>query len=380
MPGIYLDNNATTAVDPQVVQVMIPYFSTEYGNPSSRHWAGDNVRHAVEIARSQLAEFLHCRPAEVFFTSGGSESLNTAIKGMAAMRRNRGRHIVTTRVEHAAVFNTCRYLERKGFRVTYLGVDADGLLDLDALAASLTDETILITAMFANNETGVLFPVNQIGALAAERGIPFLCDGVQAIGKLPIDLSNLPIDLLAVSGHKFYGPKGIGALIVRGGLRLRPLIHGGGQERELRSGTENVPGIVGLGEACRLAAAALATEPARLRSLRNHLEAGLMESLAGVTRNGHPELRLPNTSNLSFDGVFAARLLEELNRLGVAASAGSACSSHSKASSRVLAAMGRSAAAVQGAVRFSLGRNTSKADADSLLEILPPLVKKLRRI
>lgn len=379
MRHIYLDHNATTAAHPRIVEALLPFFTEEFGNPSSRHWAGEPVRQALAEARAGVAGLLNCQPAEITFTSGGSEALNLALKGVAAARRGRGRHIVTTRVEHAAVYNTCRALEREGYRVTYLDVDGDGLLDPAALEAALSDETILIAAMYANNETGVLLPIREIGALAAERGIPLLCDAVQAVGKLPIDLGSLPVDLLALSGHKFYGPKGSGALVVRRGLRLRPLIHGGGQERELRSGTENVPAIVGLGAACRLAALALETEPTRQRALRDRLEAGLLTNLAGVTLNGHPELRLPNTTNLSFAGVAASQLLAELNHLGVAASAGSACSSNSKATSRVLAAMGRDAAEVRGAVRFSLGRTTTREEIDYVLEVLPPLVERLRR-
>jgi cysteine desulfurase len=379
MHRIYLDHNATTAAHPQVVQALLPFYEEEFGNPSSGHWAGRNVRQAVEEARTRVASLLRCTSSEVFFTSGGSESLNTALKGVATARRNRGRHIVTTRVEHAAVFNTCRYLEREGFRVTYLDVDGDGLLDPGEVAAALTDETILVAAMYANNETGVLFPVAEVGSLAAARGIPFLCDAVQAAGKIPLDLSVFPVDLLALSAHKLYGPKGVGALVVRNEVRLRPLVHGGGQERDRRSGTENVPAIVGFGRACQLAGETLATEPARQRALRDRLEDGLLNKLVGVTRNGHAGRRLPNTANLSFAGISAARLLEELDRLWVAASAGSACSSNSRATSRVLAAMGRDAAAVQGAVRFSLGRTTTKADIDYVLEVVPPLVDGLRR-
>jgi cysteine desulfurase len=379
MHRIYLDHNATTAAHPQVVQALLPFYEEEFGNPSSGHWAGRNVRQAVEEARTRVASLLRCTSSEVFFTSGGSESLNTALKGVAAARRNRGRHIVTTRVEHAAVFNTCRYLEREGFRVTYLDVDGDGLLDPGDVAAALTDETILVAAMYANNETGVLFPAAEVGSLAAARGIPFLCDAVQAAGKIPLDLSVLPVDLLALSAHKLYGPKGVGALVVRNEVRLRPLVHGGGQERDRRSGTENVPAIVGFGRACQLAGETLVTEPARQQALRDRLEDGLMNRLVGVTRNGHAGRRLPNTANLSFAGISAPRLLEELDRLWVAASAGSACSSNSRATSRVLAAMGRDAAAVQGAVRFSLGRTTTKADIDYVLEVVPPLVDGLRR-
>jgi cysteine desulfurase len=378
MRHIYLDNNATTPVHPAVIEALLPFYRNNFGNPSCSHWAGRSVRQALHQAREQVAALVNCDPAEVVFTSGGSESLNMAIKGVVAARRAQGNHIITTRVEHSAVFNSCRYLEREGCRVTYLDVDSSGMLDLEALQAAINDTTILIAAMYANNETGTLFPVEQIGALAAGRGICCLSDSVQAVGKLPIDFSKSGLNFMTISGHKLYAPKGVGALIIKGGTHLRPLIHGGGQERNRRAGTENITGIVALGKACELAGATLASDAARIRGLRDRLEQGVRERITDVTTNGHPEQRLPNTLNLSFNGVYAEQLLDQLDRHGVAASAGSACSTGSRELSRVLAAMGMNDAMIRSSVRFSLGRETSVEEIDHVLEILPGLVGELR--
>lgn len=378
MRKIYLDNNATTPVHAEVLEAMLPYFSEDFGNPSCVHWAGVNVRKAVNKAREQVASLVNCSPSEIVFTSGGSESVNTAIKGIAAARRKDGSHLVSTMVEHPAVFNSVRHLEKEGFRTTFLKVGGDGMLDLAELKGALTDDTILITAMYANNETGVIFPIREIGEFAAARGIGFVCDTVQAVGKVPISFRDLPVDALTVSGHKLHGPKGIGALIVRSGLRIPPLIHGGPQEKNRRAGTENVPGIVGLGKACEMARTDLEKESARIRSLRDTLERGILETIPDVKVNGHPEKRLPNTLNISFTGVYVELLLAEFDRNGVAVSAGSACSAESREVSRVLTAMGLDAATARSTIRFSLGRENTREDIDDMLTLLPPVIERLR--
>lgn len=378
MRKIYLDNNATTPVHAEVLDAMLPFFREDFGNPSSTHWAGGNVRQAVNRAREQVAALVNCSPSEVVFTSGGSESVNTAIKGIAAARRKDGSHLVSTMVEHPAVFNSVRHLEKEGFRTTFLKVGGDGMLDLAELKGALTDDTILVSAMYANNETGVIFPIGEIGEFAAARGIGFVCDTVQAVGKVPISFRDLPVDALTVSGHKLHGPKGIGALIVRSGLRIPPLIHGGPQEKNRRAGTENVPGIVGLGKACEMARTDLEKEGARIRSLRDTLERGILETIPEVKVNGHPEMRLPNTLNISFTGVYVELLLAEFDRNGVAVSAGSACSAESREVSRVLTAMGMDAATARSTIRFSLGRENTREDIDDMLTLLPPVIERLR--
>jgi cysteine desulfurase len=357
---------------------MLPFYRESFGNPSSTHWAGKSVKGAVEKARMQVASLVNCASAEVVFTSGGSESINTGIRGVAAARRARGNHIISTLVEHSAVFNSCRSLEKEGFRVTYLGVDSEGMLDLDALASAVTEQTILIAAMYANNETGVIFPAHEIGAIASERGVCFMCDAVQAVGKVPVDFKSLRANLMAISGHKLYAAKGVGALIVREGTQFRPLILGGPQERNRRAGTENVAGIVGFGKACEIAEASLHYEGERICTLRDRMERGIEATISDVRRNGHPIRRLPNTSNLSFGNVYAELLLEELDKKGIAVSAGSACSAGSREQSRVLSAMGLDGASMRSAVRISYGRENSENDLDCLLGLLPGMVKKIR--
>jgi len=378
MKRIYLDNNATTPVHPEVIDAMLPFFREDFGNPSSTHWAGVNVRQAINRAREQVAALVNCSPSEVVFTSGGSESVNMAIKGIAAARRKKGSHIISTMVEHPAVFNSVRHLEREGFRSTFLTVDGDGMLDAGELRAAIDDDTILISAMYANNETGVIFPVREIGELAVERGVSIVCDTVQAVGKVPISFRDLSVDVFTVSGHKLHGPKGIGALIVRSGLRISPLIHGGPQEKNRRAGTENVPGIVGLGKACEMARLDLEEEGLRIRSLRDMLERGILETIPDVKVNGHPGKRLPNTLNISFRGVYVELLLAEFDRNGVAVSAGSACSAESREVSRVLTAMGLDGATARSTIRFSLGRENCREDIDYLLAFLPPVIQRLR--
>jgi len=379
MRKIYLDNNATTPVHAAVLDAMLPFFREDFGNPSSVHWAGSNVKKAVNRAREQVAALVNCSPSEVTFTSGGSESVNMAIKGIVASRRKDGFHLISTMVEHPAVFNSCRSLEREGLRTTFLGVDGYGMLDLGELESTFLDTTILVSAMYANNETGVTFPIRKIGEIAAEKGVCFMCDTVQAIGKVPINFKDLPVDALTISGHKLHAPKGIGAIIIRSDIRLPPLIHGGPQERNRRAGTENVPGIVGLGKACEMAQNDLEYEATRIRSLRDSLEKGILASIPDVKVNGHPEKRLPNTLNISFKGVFVEYLLAEFDRNGVAVSAGSACSAESREVSRVLTAMGLDSATASSTIRFSLGRENTREDIDFVLTLLPPLIERLRK-
>jgi cysteine desulfurase len=375
---VYLDNNATTPVHPAVLEALLAFYGEKFGNPSSIHWAGRRVKGELETARERVADLLHCDPAEVVFTSGGTEADNMAIKGVASALRNRGNHIITTGTEHPAVLASCLYLEQQGFEITRLGVDGEGVPDMAELEAAIIDRTILISAMFANHETGTLLPVEHIGAIAAGRKIYFHCDAVQAVGKVPVDFRRLNISLLALSGHKFSAPKGVGALLVRKGVKLAPLMHGGPQERNRRAGTENMAGIVALGKACELAIATITAESERVAGLRNRLEEGLLEEIPQLKVNGKRTSRLPNTVNLSFRDVAADSLLVNLDLQGIAASSGSACASGTLKASPVLAAMGVEPAYAQGAVRFSLGRETTAADIDYVLQVLPGIVERLR--
>jgi len=375
---IYLDHNATTPVHPEVVEALLPFLRGKYGNPSSIHWAGRAVKGAVEEAREQVAALVGCEPGEVVFTSSGTEADNMAIKGVAAALGGRGSHIVTTQVEHPAVANPCLYLESHGFEVTRLPVDRDGLLDLERLEAAITDRTILISAMAANNETGVLFPVREIGEIALRRRVPFHCDGVQAAGKIPLSVKDDGISLLALSGHKLSAPKGVGALVVRRGVKCHPLIHGGSQERNRRGGTENVAGIVAFGRACAIARETMRDEMARLKVLRDRLEGGILARVPGARVNGHRELRLPTTTTITIPGVEADSLLMALDLEGIAVSSGSACSSGTLKPSPVLAAMGRTPEEARGAVRFSLGRGNTDGEIDRVLAVLPAIVARLR--
>jgi cysteine desulfurase len=375
---IYLDHNATTPLHPEVLDAMLPFLRDSYGNPSSGHWAGNAARRAIELGRERVATFLGCEPGEVIFTSCATESNNMAIKGVAAALRQRGNHIITTRVEHPSVLSPCVYLDNSGFRVTCLDVDAEGMLDLGELEAAITDQTILISVMYANNETGTIFPVEEIGAIAASHGICFHCDAVQAVGKLPIDCSRLGLNLLSLSGHKLNAPKGVGALIARRGTRVHPLLHGGSQEKSRRSGTENVAGIVALGKACDIALRSMAEESSRLLALRKRLERELTEKIPHVSLNGHPARRLPNTAHISFPFVEPDALVRELDQQGIAVSSGSACSSGALKGSHVLAAMGLDPDTAISHVRFSLGMGNSDEDLDNLLALLPGLVTRLR--
>jgi cysteine desulfurase len=373
---IYLDYNATTPLDPAVVEAMRPYLETEFGNPSSSHWYGIAPRKAVEAARRQVAELLHCEPGEIIFTSGGTESNNQAILGTARSMRGKGRHIITSRIEHPAVLEVCRYLEKEGVATTYLPVDGHGRVDPDDVQKAIRPDTILITIMHANNEVGTIQPIDEIAQLAEARGIVLHTDAAQSIGKIPVDVQRLGVDLLSVAGHKLYAPKGIGALYIRKGIRLEKFCHGAGQERGLRAGTENVAGIVGLGQACQIAGRDLASQMSRLRSLRDLLHAGLAAEIREMKLNGHPDQRLPNTLSLSFKGLAANRILEQIG-LDVAASAGAACHSDTVQVSHVLEAMELPIEWAAGTLRFSVGRMTSEAQIQHAVKVVAAAVASL---
>lgn len=376
---IYLDNNATTAIAPEVFETMLPYLTDFYGNPSSMHRVGAKAATAMKAAREKAAAFLHGRESEIVFTSGGTEGNNAAIRGVLEIDSDK-RHIVTSQTEHSSVLELCKYLEKNGYRVTYLGVDDGGQLDLTELADSLTEDTALVTLMVANNETGVLFPIDDIIQIVKPRGIPLHVDAVQAVGKIPVDLRMTEVDLLTLSAHKFHGPKGVGLLYTRRGTRVRPFILGGGQEKGRRSGTENVAGIVGLGRAFDLAEDYLNHGVEMTRRLRNRLEAGILSRIPSARREGVAELRLPNTSCLSFENVEGEAILLLLDEIGICASTGSACTTGALEPSHVLKAMGVPPERAQGSIRFSLSRYTTIAEIERVLEELPPIIFRLGRL
>lgn len=381
MPVIYLDNNATTAPAPEVVEAMLPFLREWYGNPSSVHRFGQRSRQAIDEARHQIAQLVNCADTELLFTGGGTESINTAIRGMLAARAPRNR-IVTSTVEHSATRELCTQLAREGAEVVEVPVDHEGLLDLERLGEALTPQTALLTLLWANNETGVLFPVERIAALAKERGILFHCDATQAIGKIPVDVRALGFDAMSLASHKFHGPKGVGSLFLRRGLRLRPLIIGGPQERNRRGGTENVPGIVGMGCAARLAKEALgeAAVTGRIVELRNRLEGRILASIPDTSVNGTTAARLPNTTNIGFARLEAEAILLLLSEQDICASAGAACSSGSLEPSHVIRAMGIDPKIAHGAIRFSLSRYTTEAEIEAALAALPRIIGRLRAV
>lgn len=376
---IYLDYSATTPVDPQVREAMRPYFEGAFGNPSAAHALGREAKATLEQARETVAGLLGTADKdEVVFASSGTEADNLALAGTAFAYQERGRHIITSAVEHAAVLETCTALERGGFSVTYLPVNGHGVLDLEQLRRAIRPDTILVSLMHANNEVGMLFPLAEIGAITKERGVLFHTDAVQSFGKVPLDVRHFKIDLLSLSAHKIYGPKGVAALYVRRGVRLQSLLRGGGQERGRRAGTENVPAIVGLAEAARLMFLEMPGEGERMGKLRDRFEAGVLARIEGVRVNAQKGPRLSHTSNLTFEGVEAQTLVAALDLEGIAVSAGSACHVGSLQPSHVLRAMGLSPEHVEGSLRFSLGRFTREEDIDSMLVILPHLVARLR--
>jgi len=376
---IYLDHAATTPADPAVVARMLPYFTQQFGNPSSVYALGRQSFAALDEAHSRVDAVLGCRPTEIVFTGGGSEADNLAIRGVTSSARRRGTHIITTAIEHHAILHTCQQLEREGFTVTYLPVDAEGLVDPAAVEAALTDETALVTIMYANNEVGTIQPIAEIGRLCRARRIPFHTDAVQAGPHLPLDVAALNVDLLTLSAHKFYGPKGVGILYVRQGTRIQPQVLGGSQERNRRAGTENVAGAVGAAEALRLATDERDAEAARLTALRDNLIAGIL-AIPGTRLTGHPTLRLPNNASFAFAGVEGESLLLALDLLGVAASSGSACTTGSIEPSHVLTAMGYSAPEARGHLRLTLGHSSTAEDVDFVLRELPAVVERLRAL
>ncbi len=379
MQVIYTDNNATTQVAPEVLEEMLPYFHDLYGNPSSMHSFGGQVAAKLTTAREQVADLIGADPDEILITSCGTESDNTAIR--AAIESNPAkRHIITTRVEHPAIKNLCEYLSKHGYRVTFVPVDRQGRLKLEHFHKSLSDDTAIISIMWANNETGVLFPVEEIAQVARERGIVFHTDAVQAVGKIPIDVRQVPIDMLSLSGHKIHGAKGIGALYVRKGTKFSPLLIGGHQEGGRRGGTENVASIIGLGKACELAAKHLRKENERIKCLRDKLENELLKQIPSALVNGDRDNRLPNTTSISFEYVEGEAILLMLNEFNICASSGSACTSGSLEPSHVLRAMGVPFTAAHGSTRFSLSVYNTEEEIDFIIEKLPPIIERLRQL
>ena len=382
---IYLDNSATTQVDPAVVEAMMPYLTDKFGNASSIHFFGQEAKAAVDKARHQVSALINARPSEIVFMSGGTEANNLAIRGVLEANDGHGKHIITSAIEHSAVKSVCGDLEKHGFRVTYLPVYDNGLVKFEDIKAAISDDTVLISIMTANNEIGTLQPVAEIGRLVnghrkSGRKIWFHTDAVQAAGKIAVDVEEIGCDLLSISAHKIYAPKGVGALYVRRGVRLHPQNIGGHQERERRGGTESVPNIVAFGKACELVGANLAAENARLRTLRDKFEDEVGEKISGLVFNGDRETRLPNLSNISFRSIEGEGLLINLDMQGIAVSTGSACSSGSLEPSPVIRALGREDELARGAIRFSFGRFNSEADIARVLDILPAAVEDLRRL
>ncbi len=376
---VYFDHSATTPVHPEVVEEMCRFLKDNFGNPTSLHYFGREARKAMEEAREKVAAAIGANPAEIVFTSGGTEADNMAIHGVAYTNRNRGNHIITSAVEHHAVLNTVKALGKQGFTVTILPVDQYGMVSVEDVAAAITDKTILITIMHANNEVGTIMPIAEIGRLARERGIIFHTDAVQSFGKIPVNVDELNVDLLTISGHKIYGPKGAGALYIRKGTRWRQtLFHGGAQERLRRAGTENTPGIIGLGKAAELAIANMEQESACLTRLRDKLIREVTSKIDHVRLTGHPTKRLPNHASFCFEFIEGESMLLSLDLQGIAASSGSACTSGSLEPSHVLLAMGIPHEVAHGSIRITLGRDNTEEDIDYFLEVMPPIVERLR--
>ena len=378
MKRTYLDHAATTPVHPEVVDAMLPYLMECFGNPSSIYSSGQEASEAVEEYRGKIAQLIGASSEEIVFTSGGTEADNHAIKGVAYAHEPKGNHIITSSIEHDAVLKTCIFLEKHGFQVTYVPVDEHGLVDPDEIKKAITDKTILISVMLANNEIGTIEPIGEIGKIARDTGIHLHTDAVQAAGHIPINVTELNVDLLSMSAHKLYGPKGVGALYIRKGTKLTSLMHGGGQERNRRASTENVSGIVGFGKAAEIAQREMMEGVERIAGLRDRLIRGLLENIGDVCLNGHPTKRLPNNVNMSIRYVEGESMVLNLDLEGIAASTGSACSSGNLDPSHVLLAIGLSHELAHGSLRFTLGRETTEADIDRVLEVLPQIVAKLR--
>ncbi len=377
---VYFDYSATTPMKKEVLDEMLPFFNTDFGNPSSVHSFGRQGKNALDIARDRVAKTLNAKSEEVFFTGGGSEADNWAIKGVAFANKNKGNHIITTKIEHHAVLHTCEYLEKEGFEVTYLDVDQYGLVNIDDLKSAIKDSTILITIMYANNEIGTVQPIKEIGQIAKEKGIIFHTDAVQAYGNVIIDVNDLGVDLLSISAHKVYGPKGVGALYIKRGTKIHQLIHGGAQEKRRRAGTENIPGIVGFGKAAEMAYENIEDHINRLISMRDKLIKGIMEKIPYTKLNGHPTKRLPGNANISIEFIEGEALLLSLDMVGIAASSGSACTSGSLDPSHVLMAIGLSHEIAHGSLRLTMGDFTTEEDVDYVIEKLPAIVDRLRQM
>lgn len=380
MKTVYLDNCATAPLHPDVFKAMLPFLRHSFGNPSSAHALGKKAREAVEEARGKVADLIGANAAEIVFTSGGTEANNLAIQGIARARKHRGNHIVTSAIEHHAVLKTCQYLERSGITVTYLPVDHHGSVNPEDVKKALTDKTIIVSVMHANNEVGTIEPISDIGRIAADRGIPLHTDAVQSAGKVSLNVKEMGVDLLSISAHKFHGPKGIGALYIREGISIDPILHGGGQERDMRSGTENVASIAGLGKACELAKETVAARMDEIRKMRNALQERILAAVPGLVMNGHPVLRLPNCLSVSVPGIMAETIVRNLDARGIAVSAGSACTSHSVEISHVLAAMGLPKETAQGTVRLSLGIMNTPDEIEYAAASFVEVVEKLKTL
>ncbi len=378
MRRIYLDYAATTPTHPLVLKAMLPWFTDGFGNPSSIHSFGQEAKGAIEEAREKVARLVGAKSDEIVFTGSGTEADNFAIKGVAYAKEHEGKHIITTAIEHHAVMETCKFLEKRDFKVTYLSVDRDGLVDLGEVKKAITDETILISVMHANNEIGTIEPIQEIARIAKDREICFHTDAVQTVGHLPVDVDELKVDLVSISAHKLCGPKGVGALYIRKGTKIVPFMHGGEQEHGRRASTQNVPGIVGFGKACQLAQEEMGQEKERLETLRDKLIKGILNRIDHVHLNGHPTQRLPNNVNISLEFVEGESILLNLDLMGIAASTGSACSSSVLEASHVLLALGLPHESAHSSLRLSLGQETTEKDIDYVLEKLPQIVKKLR--
>ena len=380
MDRIYLDHAATTRVRDEVAEAIAPYFTETFGNASSVHGFGQDAKKALEESRRTVAEIIGAAPKEIYFTSGGTEADNMALKGVMYAHRDRGKHLITSSIEHLAVLNTARYLEEEGYEATYLPVDEQGVVDLDVLEDALREDTVLVSVMLANNETGVIQPVKDIAELADRHGALVHTDAVQAMGKIPVNVDDLGVDLLSISGHKFHGPKGVGALYARRGTKFDAILHGGHHERHRRPGTENVPGVVGMARALSLAVEEMDETMPRVQGLRARLQRGIQENIEDVYLNGHPEKRLPNTLNMSFEYVEGESLLLTLDSKGIAVSTGSACTSGSLEPSHVLKAMDIPTAIAHGSLRFSLGRANTQEHIDFVIETLTQAVERLRQM
>ena len=380
MKSVYMDYAATTYVKPEVLEEMLPYFTNKFGNPSSFYGISRETKMAVDKARGQVAKALNADLNEIYFTGGGSESDNWAIKGICSAYKNKGNHIITTKIEHHAVLHTCEYLEKQGFEVTYLDVDEEGFINLEDLKNAITDKTILVSIMFANNEIGTIEPIKEIGKICRERKVLFHTDAVQAVGNVKIDVKDMNIDLLSLAGHKIYGPKGIGALYVRKGVRIHNLIHGGGQERNRRAGTENIAGVVGLGKAIELATENLEEHAKKMTVLRDQLIDGLLKIPYTRLNGPRGDKRLPGNVNVSFEFIEGESILLSLDFEGVCASSGSACTSGSLDPSHVLLAIGLPHEKAHGSLRLTLGDNSTQEDVDYVLEVVPPIIERLRKM